>query len=92
MALTSGKFRGYDCDRSVVLFSMMDDTREMDCAVSTTALDNLDGTSRTRESQREQQFIRLRATIEDLVAQKFAKSEFEGSPAGIILRSIDFRK
>ena len=92
MAFTSGKFHGYDCDRSVVLFSMMDDTREMNCAVSTAALDDLDGTSRTRESQREQQFIRLRATIEDLAAQKFAGPNSRANPAGIILRSIDFRK
>ncbi|MBB5048385.1 hypothetical protein HNR60_003151 [Rhodopseudomonas rhenobacensis] len=92
MALTSGKFRSYDCDRSVVLFSMMDEATEIDCAVSTTAMDALDGAARTPANQREPQFMRLRASIEALAAQKFSKSELEGHPAGIILRSIDVRK
>lgn len=92
MAFTSGKFRGYDIDRSVVLFSMMNDQDEVFCAVSTTAMDDLEGAKRTREDQREQQFMRLRDSIEQGAARKYSNSELEGHPAGIILRSIDFRK
>lgn len=92
MAFTSGKFRGYDCDRSVVLFSMMDDQNEISCAVSTTAMDDLEGSRQTPAAQREQQFMRLRASIEQGATLKFSNSELEGKPAGIILRSIDFRK
>jgi hypothetical protein len=91
MSFTSGKFRGYDDDRSVVLFSMMDETTEVPCAVSTDAMDHLDGAKRTPAAQREQQFMRLRASIESCAERKFAKAEMEGNPAGIILRSIDFR-
>lgn len=91
MSFTSGEYRGYDCDRSVVLFSIKDEEREISCAVSTAAMDDLECTSRTRENQREQQFLRLRSRIEARAAQKFARAEFEGRPAGIILRSIDFR-
>ena len=91
MALTSGNFRGYDFDRMVVLFSMMDDQTEVSCAVSTSAMDDIDGSTKTTASQREQQFMRLRVRIEQHAALKFSKSELEGQPAGIILRSIDFR-
>jgi len=91
MAFTSGKFRGYDDDRSVVLFSMMDDQTEVSCAVSCDAMDRLDGAKRTPGAQREQQFMRLRADIEQHAARKFSNAELEGNPAGIILRSIDFR-
>lgn len=92
MAFTSGKFRGYDIDRSVVLFSIMNDADEIPCAVSTSAMDDLDGARRTPADQREQQFMRLRASIEAKAGLKFSNAELEGRPAGIILRSIDFRK
>jgi hypothetical protein len=92
MAFTSGKYNGYDIDRSVVLFSMMDDQTEVPCAISTTAMDDLEGAKRTPEGQREQQFMRLRTSIEQSAAVKFSNAELEGRPAGIILRSIDFRK
>jgi hypothetical protein len=92
MAFSSGKFQGYDMDRSVVLFSMMNDLTEVPCAISTTAMDDLDGAKRTPASLREEQFMRLRASIEEKAGLKFSNSELEGRPAGIILRSIDFRK
>jgi hypothetical protein len=71
---------------------MMDDQNEISCAVSTTAMDDLEGAKRTPATQREQQFMRLRASIEQGAALKFSNAELEGRPAGIILRSIDFRK
>ncbi|ABE41061.1 DUF1488 domain-containing protein [Rhodopseudomonas pseudopalustris] len=91
MTFTSGKFRGYDGDRSVVLFSMMDDYTEVPCAISSDAMDFLDGAKRTPAAQREQQFMRLRASIEQRAEHKFVHAELEGNPAGVILRSIDFR-
>ena len=91
MAFTSGSFQGYDEDRSVVLFSMIDGHSEVPCAISADAMDFLDGAKRTPPAQREQQFMRLRASIESHAERKFARAELEGRPAGIILRSIDFR-
>jgi len=91
MAFSSGKFQGYDIDRSVVLFSMMNDLTEVPCAISTAAMDDLEGAKRTPAAQREEQFTRLRACIEAKAGVKFANAELEGRPAGIILRSIDFR-
>jgi hypothetical protein len=91
MALTRGSFVGYEFDRMVVLFSMVDGQRNVPCAISTSALDDLDKSERTRAEQREAQFMRLRDRIEEQAARKFLAQEFEGTPPGIILRSIDFR-
>ena len=91
MALTRGSFGGYEFDRMVVLFSMIDDQREIPCAVSTSAMDDLEKLERTKPDQREAQFMRLRDRIERRAAQKCVAREFEGTPPGIILRSLDFR-
>ena len=92
MALTRGSFRGYEYDRMVILFSMIDGQKEIPCAVSTSALDDLESLARSKPDEREAQFMRLRDRIEERAAHKFVAREFEGTPPGIILRSIDFRQ
>jgi hypothetical protein len=92
MALTRGSFNGYEFDRMVVLFSMVDGERMIPCAVSTSAMDDLEKAERIPPEQRELQFMRLRDRIEQRAAEKFVAREFEGTPPGIILRSLDFRK
>jgi hypothetical protein len=69
----------------------LDGAREVPCAVSASAMDDLERGARTPPSQREQQFVRLRERIEQCASRKFQAQEFEGKPPGIILRSIDFR-
>ena len=91
MALTRGSFRGYEYDRMVVLFSMIDGLKEISCAISTSAMDDLESPERSKPDQREAQFMRLRDRIEEHAARKFLAREFEGTPPGVILRSIDFR-
>jgi hypothetical protein len=91
MTLVSGRKGVFEFDRMVVLFSMMDGAREIPCAVSTSAMDELEHVARTALDQREQQFLRLRDRIEQCAARKFLAQEFEGAPPGIILRGIDFR-
>jgi Protein of unknown function (DUF1488) len=91
MALTRGSFGGYEFDRMVVRFSMVDGEREIPCAVSTSAMDDLEKLAGTKSDQREAQFMRLRDQIEERAACKFLAREFEGNPPGIILRSLDFR-
>jgi hypothetical protein len=92
MTLTQGRFISYEYDRMVVLFSMRDDQKEVPCAVSTSAMDELEGVKPTRANLRETQFMRLRERIEACAEGKYLAKEFEGAPPGIILRSIDFRK
>jgi len=91
MTLTRGNIGGYEFDRMVLLFSMMDGPREIPCAISASAMDELEHVSRTASDQREEQFLRLRDRIEQCASRKFDAGEFEGTPPGIILRSIDFR-
>jgi Protein of unknown function (DUF1488) len=91
MTLTRGRLIGYEFDRMVMLFSMVDGQREIPCAISTSAMDDLESLARSKPNQREAQFMRLRDRIEECAARKFLAMEFEGTPPGIILRSIDFR-
>jgi hypothetical protein len=91
MTLARGNIGGYEYDRMVLKFSMMDVDKEIPCAVSASAMDDLDRVSRTAPERREEQFIRLRDRIEQCASRKFDAREFEGTPPGIILRSIDFR-
>ena len=91
MALTRGSFGGYEFNRMVVLFSMIDGQREVPCAVSTSAMDELEKAEQIKPDQREGQFMRLRDKIEKRAAEKIVAREFEGMPPGIILRSLDFR-
>jgi protein-tyrosine-phosphatase len=92
MALTPGDFKEYDFNRMVVVFTMKNDEANVACAISTDAMDQLEGSSRTPPSQREQQFMRLRDRIEARAARKFSDVELEGNPPGVILRAIDFRE
>ncbi len=92
MTLTQGSFQEYDFNRMVVLFTMKNDEVNVACAISTDAMDQLEGSSRTPPAQREQQFMRLRDRIEERAARKFSDIELEGNPPGVILRAIDFRQ
>jgi hypothetical protein len=92
MALTRGSYRGYEYDRMVILFSMIDGQKEIPCAISTSALDDLESLAKSKPDEREAQFMRLRDRIEERAARKFLAMEFEGTPPGIILRSLDFRQ
>ena len=80
MALTQGHFQAYDFNRMVVLFTMMNDKVEVPCAVSTDAMDRIEGSTRTTPDQREQQFLRLRDRIEERATRKYFDFEFEGNP------------
>jgi hypothetical protein len=71
---------------------MRDGAKEIPCAVSTSAMDDMERATRMTPNQREEQFLRLRDRIEQCASRKFLAREFEGTPPGIILRSIDFRQ
>jgi hypothetical protein len=91
MALTRGEILAYDPNRAVVLFTMMDDQMTVSCAVTTAAMDDLEGSTATRPDQRQDQFVRLRDRIEERATQKYLAAEREGTPPGVILRSLDFQ-
>ena len=79
MTLARGNIRGYEDDRMVLLFSMMDGAREVPCAVSASAMDELEHVPRTPAGQREEQFARLRDRIEACASRKFQAREFEAA-------------
>jgi Protein of unknown function (DUF1488) len=89
--LARGNVGGFEFNRMVLLFSMMDGPKEIPCAISGSAMDDMEKVSRTAPERRQEQFLRLRDRIEQCASRKFLAHEFEGNPAGIILRSIDFR-
>jgi len=91
MTLTRGRFISHEYERMIVRFSMQDGTREIPCAISTSAMDYLEPGPQVRPEQREAQFTRLRDRIEARAASKYSATEFEGIPPGILLRGIDFR-
>lgn len=91
MTLARGHFVTFDYNRMVVLFTMMDGETDVPCAISTTAMDDLDKTREAKTpEQREAQFLRLRDQIESRAARKFLDVGREGNPPGLILRSLDF--
>ncbi len=91
MTLERGSLRGFEFGRMVMRFSMMDGENEIPCAVSNQAMDQLEQVAWTLDDQREEQFLRLRDRIEQCASRKFQAGALEGSPRGVILRSIDFR-
>lgn len=91
MTLERGNVGAFDHNRMVQLFSMMNGGNEVACAISSSAMDDMEHVVRTKPNEREAQFLRLRDRIEQSASRKFAAREFEGTPPGIILRSIDFR-
>jgi Protein of unknown function (DUF1488) len=65
------------------LFTMMHAARIVDCEISSSALDDLDGEKGTRPDEREAQFKRLRDPIERIVSDTF---EQNGRPEGETIR------
>ena len=91
MTLARGSLRGFDHDRMVMRFCMMQGGREISCAISSSAMDDLERGVKAKPDQRDEQFLRLRDQIEQCACRKFQAQEFEGVPPGIVLRSLDFR-
>jgi len=89
MPLRRGEVQGYDFNRMVVEFTMLNEDNVIQCAVSTGALDDLEGKRDVRAHQRVDQFMRLREVIEERASRKFFEEQVRvGQP--VILRSNDF--
>jgi hypothetical protein len=88
MPLRRGEVQGYDFNRMVVEFTMLNEDNVIQCAVSTGALDDLEGKRDVRAHQRVDQFIRLREVIEEQASRKFEEQTRADEP--VILRSNDF--
>ena len=91
MLLQRGEVQGYDFDRMIVNFTMLNQDKIISCAISTEAMDRLEGPISVNSSQRLDQFLRLREVIEERASRKFFDEQIrEGRP--VVLRSNDFSK
>jgi len=89
MPLIRGELQGYDVDRMVVQFTMVNQGRVIQCAISSAAMDAIESARDVKSDQRVDQFVRLRDVIEERAERRF----FENTPQSnrpVILRSNDF--
>ncbi len=89
MPLQRGEVRGYDFNRMVVEFTMLNQDKVIRCAISTAAMDDLEGKRDVKPDQRIDQFMRLREAIEEQASCKFFEEQVR-LDRPLILRSNDF--
>jgi len=91
MPLQQGEVLGYDFGRMVVEFTMVNQGKVIRCAISTAAIDDLEGRRDVRAEERVGQFMRLREIIEERASRKFFEEQFEADRP-VVLRSHDFSR
>ena len=91
MPLQRGEVKGYDFNRMTVEFTMLNEGKIIPCAISTAAMDDLEGRRDLKAEQRIDQFMRLREVIEEQASRKFFEGQAQ-SDRPVVLRSNDFLK
>jgi hypothetical protein len=91
MPLQQGEVQGYDVDRMVVQFTMLNQGKVILCEISTAAMDDLEGRRDVKADERVDQFMRLREVIEERASRKFFEEQVQADRA-VVLRSNDFSK
>jgi len=89
MLLQRGEVQGYDFNRMVVEFTMLNQDKVIQCAISSAAMDDLEGKRDVKPHQRLDQFMRLREIIEEQASRKFFEEQVRVDRP-VILRSNDF--
>ncbi len=89
MPLQRGEVQGYDFNRMVVEFTMLNQSKVILCAISTTAMDDLESRRDVKPEQRVDQFMKLRDVIEERASRKFFEEQAQADRP-IVLRSNDF--
>ncbi len=89
MTLQRGDITGYDFNRMVVDFTMINQEMTVLCAITTAAMDDLEGTRDVKSDQRVDQFVRLRDSIEERAVRKFLEGPADAK-GRVVLRSNDF--
>jgi hypothetical protein len=74
MPLQRGEVQGYDFNRMVVEFTMLNQGKVILCAISTAAMDDLEGRRDVKLDQCIDQFMRLREVIEGRASQVFGRA------------------
>jgi hypothetical protein len=89
LPLQRGEVRGYDFNRMVVEFTMLNQGEVILCAISTAAMDGLEARHDLKPDQRVDQFMRLREVIEERASRKFFEEQAQTNRP-VVLRSNDF--
>jgi len=89
MPLQRGEVQGFDFNRMVVEFTMLNQDKVIQCAISTAAMYDLEGKRDVQPHQRVDQFMRLREVIEERASRKFFEEQVR-IDRPVILRSNDF--
>ena len=89
MPLQQGEVQSYDFNRSVVEFTMLNQGNVILCAISTAAMDGLEGRRDVAADLRVEQFMRLRDVIEERASRRFVENNSR-SDQPVVLRSNDF--
>jgi len=89
MSLQRGEVQGYDFDRMIIEFTMLNQGKVIMCAISTAAMDDIEGRRDVRPDQRVDQFMRLRDVIEERASRKFFEEQVQADRP-VVLRSNDF--
>jgi uncharacterized protein DUF1488 len=87
--LRRGAVLGFNFDRMVVEFTMLNRDKMIQCAISTAALDDLEGKPDIKPQHRVDQFMRLRDVIEEQASRKFFEEQVR-IDRPVVLRSNDF--
>jgi hypothetical protein len=93
MALSRGKFLGYNFDLQIIEFTMFDGSTGVRCAVETAAMDELEQprTPTIRSASdlvpaRKRQFERLRDHVEQSASSRFAAGALENDGTVLVRR------
>jgi hypothetical protein len=89
MPLTRGSPLGYDNERMVFKFEMLNGDEMVQCQISAAAMDELADVKGTQPTDREAQFLRLREQIEHTASTIFgARTTLKGAPLRIFWKDI----
>ena len=77
MPLTRGQTRGYYPNTMTYRFDMRDGGKEVQCGVSSAAMDDVERATNTQNHEREAQFSRLRDRIEEIAQRKYFAGQVE---------------
>ena len=91
MPLQRGEVRSYDFNRMVLEFTMLNQGKVIPCAISTAAMDDLEGRRDVKPDERVGQFMRLRDLIEERASRKFFEEQAQADRP-VVLRSNDFSR
>ena len=91
MPLERGEVQRYNFDRMVVEFTLLNQGKVILCAISTAAMDDLEGRRDVKPDERVGQFMRLRDVIEERASRKFFEEQAQ-TDRPVVLRSNDFSR